>query len=553
MFLWIVLLATLDGKLSAEEKGALEKGALEKGAEEKGALETGTPKTGAAKAAPPNILLILADDLGFSDVGCYGGEIETPHLDALARDGLRFTQFYNTTRCWPTRAALLTGYYAQQVRRDKIPGVERRKQARQNWARLLADRLDPLGYRSYHSGKWHLDGKPRRNGFDRSYWLNDHDRFFTPRKHFDDDQKQRPVASDAGYYATTAIADHAIQCLQEHAKRHRGRPFFQYLAFNSPHFPLQALPEDIARYKDTYKEGWEVVRAQRWKRLQELGIVQGNLSAPEPEIGPPYKFPKAIAALGAGEVAFPSPWKDLTEEQQQLQATKLSIHAAMVHCIDRDVGRVLEQIRTMGAFENTLVLFLSDNGASAEIMIRGDGHDPNAPPGSAATYLCLGPGGSTVANTPFRRHKTWVHEGGTSTPLIVHWPAGFSARGELRHNPGHVVDIVPTILELVGQPALGNAKLEPPSPGHSLVPVFAKDGAVKRADIWWYHDGNRAIRVGDWKLVAAGEKGPWELYNLQTDRTETSNLAAKHPDKVRELEAAWQTRLEQIRDLATKN
>jgi len=488
----------------------------------------------------------MADDLGYSDLGCYGGEIETPHLDRLAKNGLRFIQFYNTARCWPTRAALLTGYYAQQVRRDTLPGIQSGGRGkRPAWAPLLPKLLAPLGYRSYHSGKWHIDGMPIENGFDRSYYLKDQGRFFNPKVHWEDDKKLPPVEPNSGYYGTTAIADHAIKCLKEHQAKFADKPFFHYLAFTAPHFPLHALPEDIARYREKYRKDWEAVRRQRWQRQQDAGIVDGALSQVERDIGPPYHFPEHLKKLGSGEVNRPLPWKDLTEEQREFQAAKMAVHAAMVDRIDQELGRVLEQLRAMNVYDSTLIFFLSDNGASAEIMVRADGHDPSAAPGSAASYLCLGPGWSTTCNTPFRRHKTWVHEGGIATPLVVHWPDGISARGQLRHNPGHVIDIVPTILEVAGTVAK-QTDSNPSPPGKSLLPLFSKDNAVNHDYLWWLHEGNRAIRVGDWKLVAA--KGdPWELYNLMADRSETKNLAAERPDKVRELESQWQRRLEEFR------
>lgn len=503
----------------------------------------------------PNVMVIIADDLGFSDLGCYGGEIETPHLDGLAENGLRFTQFYNTARCWPTRAALLTGYYAQQVRRDAVPGIPSGGRGRRpGWAKLLPEMLKSAGYRSYHSGKWHIDGMPIAGGFDRSYYLRDQGRFFNPRIHHEDDQKLPPVEPGTDYYATTAIADHAIRCLKEHAEKHADKPFFHYLAFTAPHFPLHALPEDIARYRERYRRGWDAVRADRWRRIQDMGIVTGDLSAVEREVGPPYHFPEALKTLGAGEVNRPLPWEELTDEQREFQATKMAIHAAMIDRMDRDFGRVLDQLREMVVFDDTLVLFLSDNGASAEIMVRDDGHDPAAPPGSAATYLCLGPGWSTTSNTPFRRHKTWVHEGGTATPLIVHWPSGIRARGELRRNTGHVIDLVPTILELAGtgRPAEWNGRPIPTPPGVSLVSAFSKAPSVSRNALWWLHEGNRAIRVGDWKLVAA--KGdPWELFNLASDRNETKNLARQYPKKITELERTWTQQLDSFRELASRD
>jgi len=512
--------------------------------------------TVAAETRRPNVVVFLADDLGYSDLGCYGGEIQTPVLDGLAKNGLRFTQFYNTARCWPTRSSLLTGYYAQQIRRDTVPGVRSGGQGvRPAWARLLPEMLKPLGYRSYHSGKWHVDGKVLEGGFDRSYLMQDAGRFFSPQNHQEDDQRLPAVQRDSGYYSTTAIADHAIKYLKDHAQQHADKPFFAYVAFLSPHFPLQAPLEDVKRYLGKYTDGWESHRQRRWERQQKISLVSGQLSVVEREVGPPYLFPDAYKALGPGELNKPLPWNELNKQQQTFQATKMAIHAAMVDRMDREIGRVVDQIRAMNAFDNTLIMFLSDNGASAEIMVRDDGHDPSLPPGAAGTHYCLGPGWSSVANTPLRMHKTWVHEGGISTPLVVHWPSEISARGELRKNPGHVIDLVPTILEVAGgkPPDLYEGKPVPPPPGKSLAPAFAKDNTVPPDYLWWAHEGSKAIRIGDWKLVAASpslrgrgpgaqadqQPGPWELFNLAEDRAETNNLAANMPEKVQELSELW--------------
>jgi arylsulfatase len=505
-------------------------------------------------AQKPNIIFIMADDLGYSDLGCYGSEIATPNLDSLAEGGLRFTQFYNTARCWPSRSSLLSGYYAQQIHRDALPTLGGGgKGVRQTWARLLPDFLKPAGYRSYHSGKWHVDGKVLDGGFDRSLDMKNQGNYFTAKGNSINDVPVTPAADETGYYASTAIADHAIDCLRDHAAEHPAKPFFHYVAFIAPHFPLHALPEDIAKYRDRYLQGWEALRAERFAKQKKLGVTNTALSVLEREVGPPYAFPDAIEKLGPGEVNRPLPWAELNEEQKRFQATKMAIHAAMVDRMDHEIGRIIAQLKAMKVFENTLILFASDNGASAEIMVRNGGHDPQAPAGSEKTYLCLGPGFSSACNTPHRRHKTWVHEGGISTPLIVHWPAGIPVKGELRTTPGHMIDIVPTALELAGvqKPRDWAGEPIPSAPGKSLVPAFAKDQQIARDNLWWLHEGNRAIRAGDWKLVAAANE-PWQLYDLKSDRAEQHDLAGQMPQKVKELALAWQSQTDAFTELAKK-
>ena len=515
----------------------------------------GAPGEAARAGKPkPNFLLIVADDMGFSDAGCYGGEIATPNLDKLAAGGVRFTQMYSTGRCWPSRSCIMTGYYAQQIRMDppkgRLPG----------WTRLAPHYLKPLGYRCYHSGKWHIRGAPmpvRDGGFDRSYFLGDQDRFFSPKRQWENDKPLPPVQPDKGYYATTVIADRAIGHLKAHAREHPERPFFHYLAFTCPHFPLHALQKDIARYRDRYTRGWDAVRKTRRGRMGEMGIVTCDLSPLQPKIKPGWNLPEEQLKkrIDPGEAARAVPFNTLTDRQKAFQAMKMAIHAAMIDRMDREIGRVLDQVKAMGAYENTVVLFVSDNGASAEQIIRGDQHDPAASPGSWRSYLCLGPGWSTAANTPFRLHKSWVHEGGIASPFIVHWPAGLKARGQLRHNPGHFVDLLPTILELAGARAARTwkGKPAPPLAGRSLAPALARDGSADHEFIFFHHSGNRAIRVGDWKLVAAGRRGPWELYDLKKDRGESSNLASRYPDKVRELSAAWQRYEKEFRRMAASD
>jgi len=505
----------------------------------------------ATLAAPPNVVVILADDLGFSDLGCHGGEIDTPHLDRLAAGGIRYWQGYNTARCWPTRAALLTGYYAQAIRRDGMTGVDGGvKGSRPPWARILPELLAPAGYRSYHSGKWHVDGAPLDQGFCRSL-----DAAATGQNNYFDsagvvgDPPQRPAAD---FYATRSIGDHAVACLAEHARDHAGQPFFHYVAFTAPHFPLHAPPDLIAKYRGRYAAGWDAVREARLARVASLGIVTTPPAAIERDVGPPYPSAEALTMLGPGEVDRPLEWSSLTARQQAFQAEKMAIHAALVEALDIEVGRIVSQLEAMHAIDDTLVLFLSDNGASAEIMVRGEGHDPAAPAGSRKSYLCLGPGWASVANAPFRRHKTWVHEGGIATPWIVHWPRGIPARGELRHQPVHAVDVVPTLLEVAGLsfPREHAGAAVPPPHGRSFAASLTDPAVPPTHDsLWWCHEGNRAVRVGDWKLVAVRD-GPWELYDLTADRCETKDLARHDPARVAALESEWNRIAAECRTLA---
>jgi arylsulfatase len=487
----------------------------------------------------PNFFLIVADDMGFSDLGCYGGEISTPNLDALAGKGVRFAQHYSTGRCWPSRACLLTGNYYQQVPRAPKDGPL------PDWGRPLPHYLKPLGYRTYHSGKWHVNQFPipkALGGFDRSYYIRDYDRNFAVREHSLDDQPLPPVKPGSGYYSSTAIGDYAVQFLKEHDRRHADKPFFLYMAFIAPHFPLHAPPEDIAFYRGRYDAGWDVIRDERLKRLRDLGLVGCELSPRQPRTKPKWNLsPEALAErIGPGEAPRAVSWRSLTPEQRAFQARKMEIHAAMIHRLDREAGRAIAQLKAMGQWENTVTLVVSDNGASAEQIIRGDGHDKRAEPGSGASYLCLGPGWSTAANTPFRYHKSWVHEGGIASPLIVHWPRGLKDGGTLRRTPSHFVDIAPTILELAGQknPPAWRGPASPPMAGVSLAGVLRGARDPKRECIFFRHIGHRALRQGRWKLVAVNH-GAWELYDMESDRSELHNLARKYPGRVRRMAALW--------------
>ncbi len=507
---------------------------------------------------PPNIVVIIADDLGYSDLGCYGGEIETPRLDRLAENGLRFTQFYNCGRCWPTRSSLLTGYYAQQVNNDG------KRAAFPMWGYLIPHHLKQAGYRSYQSGKWHVTNVNTilaEGGFDRSFdctRTNSHNISPTPEYLFLDDKSFTELSSESpgeDYYSTTAIADYSIRFLKEHQQKYSDSPFFLYVAYMSPHFPLHAYQEDIDKYRDRYLEGWEQLKRERYERQKRMGFNLGENSGFEYHVTAPWSWPERwLKDSIPGETRYARPWDQLTQEEKYLQATKMAIHAAMVDRIDKETGRILDQIKSMGVEENTLVLFLSDNGASAEQIIRGGGHDRNAPLGSADSYLCLGPGFSTASNTPFRRHKFWAHEGGIATPMIAYWPKGIKYKGFLRYTTGHVVDFLPTFLELAGVDALNerNGIKAPPLPGKSLVPLFKEDLRSER-EIYFSHAGNKALRQGNWKAVISSDfDGRWQLYNMEEDRTELNNLAddfynfgnpswkQKNHERLEQMKARWE-------------
>lgn len=479
----------------------------------------------------PNIILIMVDDMGYSDLGCYGGETRTPNLDRLAAGGLRFTQFYNTGRCWPTRASLMTGLYPHQAGHAMMFGSSApagyRGTNRQKGL-MISEVLGAQGYRTYHVGKWHLQSRSREaadtwplgRGFDRSYCVRSQNNFFNPYVLTDEDKIVKRPGDDGDYYITRAFSDRAVDYLKHHAKEHEGKPFFLYLAHTAPHFPLHALQEDIDVYRDKFTQGWDVVRRQRLARQKKMGIVDCDL---------PPRDPVAKA------------WDDLTDAEQKMWSLRMAIHAAMIHRVDVGVGKVVKQLRKMNVLDDTLVLFLSDNGASAEYLVRGDGHDPKAPPGSGASYLCLEVGWSNAANTPFRQHKMWMHEGGIATPLIAHWPSGLKARGDITHQVGHVIDVMPTVLELAGarMPDEIDGTPAPKLPGHSLAPIFRGEDRKPPEFIFWEHVGNRAIRSGDWKLVAEHER-PWELYDLKNDRSETKDRAKDRPDLVTKLSSLWQ-------------
>ncbi|MCF7818658.1 MAG: arylsulfatase [Kiritimatiellales bacterium] len=514
---------------------------------------------GAAQAADtkdrPNILLIIADDMGFSDLGCYGSEIKTPNLDRLAAEGERFTQFYNCARCWPTRSSLMTGYYAPQTGAD--PNLGHGHYVK--WTTPVPKMLKPLGYRTYHAGKWHVQATDCNSahdaGFDHAYDEAQGYRYFTPFYHALDGKMLPQPKPEDGYFMDKAIGNYMIDFLGEHFAEHSDQPFFAYMSFLGPHYPLKAPREFIDPYDGVYDEGWDAMRKHRYEKLMALGFPSNwKLSEPEPNVisvhSPQTDEARKVQneKLGFEDVYQYVPWDTLSDKQKKEQADKMEIHAAMVAHLDYQVGRVLELLGKNGQLDNTLVLFLSDNGADCTQLLQDVQLpdqlkykiDKTAPWGSEFTCLALGPAWANACNTPFRRHKIWTHEGGISTPLIAHWPKGITQKpGGFIQTRGHVIDFMPTFLDLAGgaiKPASPDA---PPFPGKSLVPTF-QGLDVPRDFIYFKHVGNRALIKGKWKITSSEMDGnEWELYNIEEDRTEMHNLRASHPEVLSELVRFW--------------
>ena len=471
-------------------------------------------------AERPNIVIIMADDMGFSDPGCYGSEINTPNIDRLAERGLRFTQFYNAGRCCPTRASLLTGLASHAA------GVGHRVQPRPlpGYLGHLNDRcvtigevLGAAGYKTYLSGKWHVGEErphwPFDRGFGRSYALvsggTNYFRLDPERILARDDQRIQPEQS---WYVTDAITDNAVTFLKEHKA---GDPFFMYVAYTAPHWPLHAHDADIEKYRGKYKLGWDELRKRRHARQIELGIVD-----------------KAWP-LTPRDNKVPA-WEDVKDKEDA--DLRMAVYAAQIDRMDQGIGKLIAQLEAMKSLENTLILFLADNGGCAEIINKGK---PGVPAGGADSFLSYGVGWANASNTPFRLYKHFVHEGGISTPLIAHWPAGLKQKG-ITHEPGHLVDLMATCVDVAGAeyPKTFKDRKIAPLAGLSLKPVFDGEKRPEYRTIYWEHEGHRAIRRGNWKLVARN-KGDWELYDMAADRTELNDLAEQTPGMVERLSLAW--------------
>jgi len=497
-------------------------------------------------ASRPNIVLIMVDDMGFSDIGCYGGEIRTPNLDNLAKGGLRFTHFYNAARCCPTRASLMTGLYPHQAGMgDMVTRGGAKPGPYQGYLNdrcvTIAEALRNAGYTTLMSGKWHVGEDrphwPVDRGFDKYYGLisggaNYYDitkgkRKGVKRNFAIDDQ---PVVPDKNtFFMTHAISDNAVRFLDTHGRR--DNPFFIYVAYTAPHWPLHALPEDIARYKGTYMKGWDVLRKQRYERQLEMGIIDRRwpVSPRDNEL---------------------TPWEEI--ENKEEMDLKMAVYAAQIDEVDQGVGRICRKLEELGKWDNTLILFLSDNGGCHEGGPLGfDNRQNGLPPGGVDSYMSYGRSWANASNTPFRMFKHWVHEGGIATPLIAHWPEVIEEHGRITDQPGHVIDIMATCCDVAGTsyPKMHKNKTIVPLEGKSLAPIFQGKQRKGHDAICWEHEGNRAIRIGKWKLVAKETSGPWELYNMEADRTELNDLARKEPERVKEMAAMWQAYAERTKAL----
>jgi len=525
--------------------------------------------------AHPNVIIILADDMGFSDVGCYGGEIHTPNIDRLASQGVRFAQFYNMARCCPSRAALLTGLYPHQAGMGAMNqnlGVPAYQGELNDHCVTIPEVLKEFGYHTAMIGKWHLchlniarpgvpakkllnfetegDISPSKQNWPCNRGFEEHfgtiagvESYYDPYSLVHNETVIRLEGKD--FYYTDFITDHAVKLIDRYAAEKK--PYFMYVAYTAPHWPMQAREDDVKRYERTYTAGWDEIRRARFERQLKMGLIDEKWG-----LSPRADYPR----LNEGASAL-SAWADAPDKVWQ--ARRMAVYAAMIECLGRGVGRILERVDATDAGRNTVVIFLSDNGACAENVrpewydVPGKtrdgrkihvGNDPKFMPGPEEVYQSYGPAWANASNTPFRRFKHWTEEGGISAPFIVRWPGVINDGGRIEHKQvGDVIDLMPTVLDLAGAtyPKQYKGRDIPPEEGKSLRPLFTNPSAtLDRGVLCWEHEGNRAVRIGDWKLVAAHNE-KWQLYNLAEDRTEAHDLASSQPEKVAELKTAYET------------
>jgi arylsulfatase A-like enzyme len=486
----------------------------------------------------PNIIIILADDMGYSDIGCFGSDIQTPNINALAKGGLVMTQFYNASRCCPSRASLLTGLYQHQAGVGDMVNT-RKEPAYQGYLNhncvTIAEALKNGGYNTYMAGKWHVGTAPQnwpvKRGFDHYFGLIDGaSSYFNPTAPYRPNQKLTIALDDKEFtpgkdwYSTNAYGDYAVKYIKDN--KATGKPFFLYMAFTSPHWPLHALPQDIAKYKGHYlTKGWDKLREERLQRMKELGVV-----TPETKLSPRDKnVPE---------------WSSLTDAEKIAWDDKMAVYSAMVDRMDQNIGRIRQALKETGEDQNTLIMFLSDNGASSE-SIKGKGFLPeiqaaNEKPASDPTsFTAYGFLGANVSNTPLRLFKHWEYEGGTATPFIANYPA--LIKHSQTDKPGHLIDLMATCLDVAGvsYPKTYNGNTITPTEGISLLPLMQGKTWAGHNALFFEHEGNKAVRQGDWKLVSEYPENKWQLYNIKIDRSELKDVSAQYPDKVNEMAAMF--------------
>lgn len=508
----------------------------------------------------PNVVLIMVDDMGYSDIGSYGGEIDTPNLDRLAEEGLRFTQFYNTSKCFPTRASLMTGLYAHQVDMDGRPGTIRN-------GVTIAEVLREAGYRTLMTGKWHGVENPFDRGFDRYFGLVDGAvNHFNPglqrpgepppsrktpghlRKWAIDGEVYVPYTpSDPDFYSTDAYTDYAIDFLESYADERR--PYFLYLSYTAPHDPLQAWPEDIEKYRGSYMAGWDELRRRRYERQVEMGLIDAEWRLPDR--GMVREHQRRASRFTSrywsddGQIL---PWSEV--EQKEDWDLKMAVYAAMIDRVDQQIGRLLETIRRLGDEQNTLVLFLSDNGGSAEMVHNQQNrlHPPVDPPGPMSAWHSVDAPWANLSNTPFSYYKNWSHEGGIATPLIAYWPSRIDPGG-ITHDVSHIIDVMATAIDVgeAAYPVTYRGERIHPLEGKSLLPLLEGRPRDGHEALYFEWDDGKAVRTERWKLVdARGDGTDWQLYDMVADRTETNDLSDVYPEKVEEMAAlydAWANRV----------
>ena len=490
----------------------------------------------------PNIVIIMVDDMGFSDIGCYGGEVNTPNLDRLAESGLRFKQFYNTGRCCPTRASLLTGLHPHQAgigHMTETPPVpsplsdDPYQGYLNNRCVTLAQVLRGAGYHTLMTGKWHVgyhrrETWPLQRGFDRFYGiLSGACDYFRPSGQRGLTNGNDPVEPGVDFYCTDTFTDRACAFIDQARASDSEKPFFLYLAYNAPHWPLEAKPQDLAKYEGKYRAGWDKLGTDRLKRQIAMGLIDSSWT-PAPHEGPA--------------------WEPLSDEQKFISDLRMAAYAACIDSIDQNIGKLIAKLKAIEQYENTILFFLTDNGACAEFSVFGSGteeeiRDHTKTNGGAAPQC--GRAWANLSNTPFRLYKHFVHEGGMSSPLVVHWPAGIPKAkwGTFIENFGYLPDFMPTCLELAGAeyPREFEGKSITAHSGKSLVPLIqGSDSPIHTEPVFWEHEGNRALRDGKWKLVWAKD-GPWELYDLVKDRTEMHDLVKEMPHRAATMQRTWES------------